>query len=108
MENLFSYGTLRDEAVQRAVFGRTLDSVQDAIAGYRLTTMRVGYWDGATISGGHVQQTLVPAGGETVTGLRLRVTEQELQLADGYEPKEYRRLRVRLCSGNEAWVYLRA
>jgi gamma-glutamylcyclotransferase (GGCT)/AIG2-like uncharacterized protein YtfP len=107
VENLFSYGTLRDEDVQRAVFGRPLDSTQDALAGYRLATMRVGHWEAAEISGGHLQQTLVPGDGEPVTGAVLHMTEEELRLADSYEPKEYTRIRVRLCSGTEAWVYLR-
>ena len=106
MENLFSYGTLRDEDVQRAVFGRILVSTQDALAGYRLATIRVGDWEAAATSGGHLQQTLVPDDGEPVTGAVLRVTEDELRLADSYEPNEYKRIRVRLCSGTEAWVYL--
>ena len=107
MENLFSYGTLRDEDVQRAVFGRTLNSTQDALAGYRLATIRIGDWVAEKISGGHLQQTLVPGDAEPVTGAVLHMTEEELRLADSYEPKEYTRVRVRLCSGTEAWVYLR-
>jgi gamma-glutamylcyclotransferase (GGCT)/AIG2-like uncharacterized protein YtfP len=107
VENLFSYGTLRADDVQRAVFGRTLDSTQDALAGYRRATIRVGDWEAAKISGGHLQQTLVAGDGEPVSGAVLRVTEEELRLADSYEPKEFTRVRVRLCSGTEAWVYLR-
>ena len=33
-ERLFSYGTLRDEAVQRANFGRTLQGSPDAAVRY--------------------------------------------------------------------------
>ena len=107
MENLFSYGTLRDEDVQRAVFGRTVVCAPDALAGYRTATIGVSDWQAAKISGGHLQQTLVPGEGEPVTGAVLHITEEELRLADRYEPKEYTRIRVRLCSGTEAWVYLR-
>jgi hypothetical protein len=88
-------------------FGRTLDSTQDALDGYRLATIRVGDWEAAKISGGHLQQILERGDGEPVTGAVLHMTEMELRLADSYEPKEYTRVRVRLCSGTEAWVYLR-
>ena len=107
LESLFSYGTLRDKDVQRTVFGRTLDGTEDALAGFRLASIRVNDWEAAKISGGHLQRTLVPGDGEPVTGVVLNITEAELRLADSYEPNEYKRIRVRLCSGTEAWVYLR-
>lgn len=105
VEKLFSYGTLRDPDVQRAVFGHTVDAVPDALAGYRLVSVRVRNWDGAAISGGDKQLTLVPGEGEPISGAVLSITEDELRLTDSYEPAEYKRTRVRLCSGNEAWVY---
>lgn len=107
MEKLFSYGTLREAAVQRAVFGRTLQGTDDALDGYRLAQVRLADWDGATLSGGDLQQTLMPADGESVTGMVLHVSDDELRLADSYEPREYKRVKVRLRSGTEAWVYLR-
>jgi len=105
MERLFSYGTLRDGEVQRAVFGRTADTAPDALAGYRLVSVRISNWEGAANSGGDVQPTLVPGDGEPIAGSVLMITEEELRRADSYEPAEYRRARVRLCSGIEAWVY---
>ena len=108
MENLFSYGSLRDEAVQLAVFGRTLNSTPDAITGYRLRTVRISNWDAAAISGGDVQRTLEPGEGEPIEGMRLHITEEELKRADRYEPAEYKRIKVRLRSGTDAWVYVRA
>lgn len=107
MEKLFSYGTLRDAAVQRAVFGRALEGTDDALGGYRLAQVRLADWEGARISGGDLQQTLAPAEGECVTGAVLHVSDDELRLADSYEPREYRRIKVRLRSGIEAWVYLK-
>src|SRR5689334_5312839 len=35
-ELLFAYGTLQQEAVQLATFGRRLEGVEDALPGYRL------------------------------------------------------------------------
>jgi gamma-glutamylcyclotransferase (GGCT)/AIG2-like uncharacterized protein YtfP len=106
VEKLFSYGTLRDAAVQRAVFGRTLEGTDDTLGGYRLAQVRLADWNGARISG-DLQRTLVPADGECVTGAVLHVSDDELRLADSYEPREYQRIKVRLRSGTEAWVYLR-
>ena len=105
MEKLFSYGTLRDSDVQRAVFGHTVDTVPDALAGYRLVSVRISNWAHAAISGGDVQLTLVPGEGEPISGAVLHITDDELRLTDSYEPAEYKRTRVRLCSGDEAWVY---
>jgi len=37
----------------------------------------------------------------------LEITEQELLAADGYEaPAAYRRVQVRLRSGDQAWMYV--
>jgi gamma-glutamylcyclotransferase (GGCT)/AIG2-like uncharacterized protein YtfP len=105
VEKLFSYGTLRDGDVQRAVFGRTVDTTPDLLSGYRLVSVRVSNWDAAAISGGDVQLTLVPGEGEPIKGSVLNITEEELRRADNYEPKEFKRVQVRLCSGIEAWVY---
>ena len=105
MEKLFSYGTLRDGDVQRAVFGRTVDASPDLLAGYRLASVRISNWEAAAISGGDVQLTLVAGEGEPIEGSVLNVTEEELRRADSYEPKEFKRMQVRLCSGIEAWVY---
>jgi gamma-glutamylcyclotransferase (GGCT)/AIG2-like uncharacterized protein YtfP len=41
-----------------------------------------------------------------VEGTVFSVTDQELEQADAYEPDGYARVRVKLRSGTEAWVYL--
>jgi acyl-CoA thioesterase I len=106
VEFLFSYGTLRDENIQRAIFGRAVTTKPDAVVGYRVRTTQVSNWGNAAISGGDMQQTLEPGKGE-VEGMVLAVTPEELTLADKYEPIEYRRAKAPLRSGGEAWVYLR-
>jgi hypothetical protein len=40
------------------------------------------------MSGGDLQQTLVPGEGEPISGAVLNITEDELRLADSYEPAE--------------------
>jgi len=51
MEQLFSYGTLRDEKVQRAVFGRTVAGRPDAIIGCRLEPVSITDQKSIAISG---------------------------------------------------------
>lgn len=98
MVDLFAYGTLREEAVQRALFGRTLEATPDMLAGFALSALPAGHLI--------VDDTGDPA--DRVPGLRLRLTEAELAAADAYEIADYARIAVRLESGAEAFVYARA
>jgi gamma-glutamylcyclotransferase (GGCT)/AIG2-like uncharacterized protein YtfP len=43
-----------------------------------------------------------------VRGMVFTITPEELAAADSYETKDYKRVRVRLGSGGEAWVYVSA
>jgi hypothetical protein len=106
-ENLFSYGTLRIEPVQISVFGRRLESITDVLVGYRLTTIEVQDQSFVAHSGA-VQRNLQHTGNpnDLVEGSVLRVTTKELERSDAYEPAEYKRVKVRLKSGSDAWVYL--
>jgi hypothetical protein len=45
---------------------------------------------------------------DVIAGTALEVSEEELLVADRYEPKEYNRAKVKLESGKEAWIYLKA
>jgi gamma-glutamylcyclotransferase (GGCT)/AIG2-like uncharacterized protein YtfP len=109
-EALFSYGTLRDEKVQRAVFGRTLQSAPDAIVGYKLVDVKIESQDAVAISGIAVHTILEPAGPDAapIEGALFRITPEELARADAYESAEYKRIKVTLRSGANAWVYVRA
>jgi gamma-glutamylcyclotransferase (GGCT)/AIG2-like uncharacterized protein YtfP len=110
MENLFSYGTLREEAVQRAVFGRGVAGRPDAIVGYRLVPFTITDTAAIAISGRAEHTILEPTGRDEdrVEGMVLSITAAELALADAYEDAAYKRVSARLPSGAEAWVYVRA
>ncbi len=110
MEQLFSYGTLREEAVQRAVFGRRVDTIPDVLAGYRLVTITITDRTAIAISGRAEHRILEPTGqaGNRMEGAVLDLTLKELALADAYEDPAYRRARVNLVTGVDAWVYVRA
>jgi hypothetical protein len=105
---LFCYGTLRDAAVQREIFGRTLEGRPDALGGYRLKMTRVLDQAFVAASGAEFHRTLDRTGraSDQVEGMALAVSERELALADSYEPAGYQRVLVELASGTSAWVYL--
>ncbi len=105
---LFSYGTLRQDEVQRANFGRLLDGTPDSIIGYRLDTVVIDDPEVVAESGASVHPILVPGGSDTdiVEGMVFAVTDAELRAADIYETSAYRRVLVPLSSGRMANVYV--
>ena len=110
MPLLFSYGTLQDEHVQLSLFGRALVGQKDYLLGYERALARVEDPDFARTSGRNHNSILRPMhrGAAQVEGTALEVTEEELDLADKYEPVEYKRVVARLASGGQAWVYVDA
>lgn len=108
-EYLFSYGTLQDDKVQRAVFGRPVRGTGDAITGYDLVPVKISSQEAIAISGKAEHTTLVPAKGEStpIEGAVFHITASDLAAADRYESAEYHRIKVRLRSGIDAWVYVR-
>lgn len=109
-EPLFSYGTLQLEAVQQSTFGRLLEGHADRLPGY--TTGWLEITDPAVLatSGKTHHPILVFTGRaeDGVDGTLLLITAAELAQADAYEVADYRRGRVTLASGRQAWVYLDA
>lgn len=109
MPFLFSYGTLQKEEVQTELFGRILHSTGDRLSGYKIVTIEIT--DKAFLAKGEnkLQQTLVASGndGDFVEGSVLEVTDDELIMADKYEPQNYKRITVILESGKSAYLYRR-
>ena len=109
-EHLFSYGTLQLEAVQLATFGRHLAGRADRLPGFDVTLLEIT--DAAVLAtSGLTHHPILLATGRPehgVAGSVFALTPAELARADAYEVADYRRERVRLESGLEAWVYLDA
>ena len=107
-ELLFSYGTLRQEAVQLATFGRKLHGSADALVGYRLKNIRIDDHDFVISSGttDHRNLEFTANTNDIIEGVAFTVTQAELEQADAYEPAGYARQLVQLRSGLNAWVYL--
>ena len=106
---LFSYGTLQDQAVQMANFGRLLLGRPDSLAGYTLLPITIHDPTVVALSG--KSQHMIAqrsSAADEVTGMAFEITAQELAAADRYEVAEYRRVQVTLKSGLKAWVYVQA
>jgi gamma-glutamyl AIG2-like cyclotransferase len=104
---LFSYGTLQQEAVQLATFGRRLKGSPNAIVGFELAVFRVDDAEFIAKSGkaDHAIVRLTGSDGDRVIGTVLEVTDEELAKSDSYEPSGYTRVEATLASGGRAWVY---
>ena len=97
-ENLFIYGTLLEPEVRSMVFTREIEGRKDALPGYRIHKNKVaGLYPAVEISNRQEDQ---------VSGEVVVLSPGDLKRADQYEGEAYTRVRVRLHSGTEAWVYL--
>ncbi|MBU6462717.1 MAG: gamma-glutamylcyclotransferase [Bradyrhizobium sp.] len=107
---LFSYGTLQQDDVQLASFGRLLEGQDDAMPGYRQSLIEITDPEVIKTSGKRFHPIVEPSdqSDDEVKGRMFRITDAELKAADQYEVADYKRILVRLRSGNSAWVYVRA
>jgi hypothetical protein len=107
MPLLFSYGTLQDPEVQLSTFGRELRGEPDELVGFELSKQRIDDAEFVAKSGKALHSIVKFNGrdGSHVTGMVFEVSESELEQADRYEPAGYKRVKTRLASGKEAWVY---
>ncbi len=105
---LFTYGSLQDAEVQLDTFGRLLAGERDALRGYTIDYAEIDDARVAEVSGLSVHPILRRTGNaiDTVVGTVVHITSDELDAADEYEVSLYRRVRVPLASGREAWVYV--
>ena len=107
---LFSYGTLQQETVQLETFGRRLQGRADALPGYRREMVRITDPAVLAASGADHHPIVMPSDdpGDTIAGTVFEITLDELHAADAYEVSDYKRVAVRLASGEDAWVYVKA
>jgi hypothetical protein len=107
---LFSYGTLQQEKVQIETFGRLLEGRPDALPGYRREWVRITDPEVIAASGSDQHPIVLASGNaaDEVAGTVFEVTDDELAAADDYEVDDYKRVAVRLRSGLDAWVYVKA
>lgn len=110
MPLLFSYGTLQQEDVQRALFGRPLSGQADELLGYEQSLVQIDD-DGVVAASGKTHHPIVrpcERADSRVAGTVFEITDAELSSVDRYEVGAYRRVAVQLASGKTAWVYVDA
>jgi Gamma-glutamyl cyclotransferase, AIG2-like len=109
-EYLYSYGTLQKDRVQLELFRRLLVGAKDILKGYKTCPIEIE--DESFLSKGKKKNQLTAIfsddAKDTIEGTVFEVSEEELLLADKYEPEGYERVEVTLESGKRAWVYLAA
>ncbi|MFT4218034.1 MAG: gamma-glutamylcyclotransferase family protein [Micropruina sp.] len=109
VHRVFSYGTLRQENVQQALFGRPVVTVADTLPRYRLDWLTITDPEVIATSGSDRHPILRPGSvTDVVAGAYLELDDRELAQADAYEVDAYVRAAVTLGSGTSAWVYLAA
>jgi len=106
---LFSYGTLRDPAVQRSTFGRELEGKTDSLPAFKQSMILIGDAKVLATSGKSRHPIVQPSSdpNDSVAGIVFEITADELLAADRYEVEAYERISVTLASGLAAWVYVR-
>lgn len=106
-EYLFSYGTLQKDKVQLDLFGRLLNGTKDVLKSYKLSPIEIK--DEKFLAKGEekLQLTIIATNDpdDSIEGTALELSEEELLSTDKYEPDNYKRIRVILQSGKEAWIY---
>ncbi|RJP46787.1 MAG: gamma-glutamylcyclotransferase [Armatimonadetes bacterium] len=98
MEKLFSYGTLQEEKVQKKIIGRSVSATKDTLRKYKLSEIEIE---------NEIFPIIQPEKNSIVEGSILDLTQEELRKTDEYEGVDYKRIKVALESGIEAWVYVK-
>ncbi|MBN08929.1 MAG: UDP-N-acetylmuramate--alanine ligase [Flavobacteriaceae bacterium] len=110
MQNLFSYGTLQLQKVQKETFGRILKGKKDKLHGFKLTKILIK--DDKVVSlSGKSEHLIIEYTGEKnhiIEGVLFQVTDKELRLADSYETNDYKRIKVMFLSKKYGWVYIKS
>jgi hypothetical protein len=105
---LFSYGTLQQENVQLATFGRRLEGRPDRLPGHAVQPVTITDPHVIATSGLAVHTIARPTGNpaDSIPGTVFAITPEELEAADRYEVGDYRRIEARLESGIDAFLYV--
>lgn len=112
MENelLFSYGTLQQENVQIATFGRLLSGRSTKIFGYKLEEIEISDFDVISKSGKNIHKIMVSSNKKEdfVSGTIYEITKSELRIADNYEVDDYKRVQLKFENDENVWAYVAA
>lgn len=109
MPLLFSYGTLQQDDIQLATYGRRLVGHRDELVGFAPALVKIEDPELAARLGKthHNDVTRTTDQDSRVAGMVFEVTDEELARTDDYEAEFfYDRVMAGLASGKQAWVYV--
>jgi len=108
MENIFSYGTLQQNNVQRAIFGRILSGHKDTLEGFGIKKLEIQDEFVVMASNSALHPIIFFTGKEDhrINGTLFKLTQAEFLKIDSYEVGDYKRIKVVLKSGIKSWVYV--
>lgn len=95
---LFSYGTLQDDKVQAALYGRKLTGFKDVLQGYLLSVEKIAHQYPIIYKTRNIA--------DKIEGVVFEISEIELLKTDRYEGVDYSRTSETLESGVKAWCYI--
>ncbi|WP_432221197.1 gamma-glutamylcyclotransferase family protein [Flavobacterium sp. TMP13] len=103
MEQLFSYGTLQSEEIQIQVFNKLLTGTADQLLGYKLKDLKIEEEFG-------MEDYFVAIPSENpqdaIKGVLFDISTEDLDKADLFESKSYKRVEIILKSGTTAWIFI--
>ncbi|MBS1517869.1 MAG: gamma-glutamylcyclotransferase [Bacteroidetes bacterium] len=104
---LFTYGTLQDETVQQELFGRKLTGAKDILSGYKIFPFEITDKEFLFRCEDKIQMTAVPSEdlSDYIEGSVFEISDEELQMAEKYEPSEYMCFEAVLDSGKTARIF---
>jgi len=98
MESLFVFGNLMDDNVQRLAFGRKVDFVYDVLFDYIKQDIIINK---------NRTFTIIPKRGFSVNGAILYLNPDEVSLIEQKQGSSFKKIKVRLNSGKDAWTYVK-
>nr|WP_314896106.1 gamma-glutamylcyclotransferase family protein [uncultured Flavobacterium sp.] len=102
MEQLFTYGSLQNDDIQKDLFGRILEGTPETLIGYVLKEIQIEEEFGL-VKYPIIMETHKPE--DTINGIVYTISTQELRQTDLYEGLHYKRVEVHLQSNQKAWAY---
>jgi len=96
MESVFVYGNLMDDNVQRLAFGRKVEFVYDVLFDYIKQDV---------VMGRNRTFTIIPKRGFSVNGAILYLNPEEVSFIEQKQGSQFKKIKVKLNSGKEAWTY---
>jgi hypothetical protein len=90
------------------LFGRLLNGIPDVLEHYKIVSIEINDEKFLSTGADKQQKTLAWSTdpNDVIEGMVFEISMDELMMADRYEPVNYERIKVKLRSGKDAWIYI--